>query len=426
MPKKKNMQSIRKNTKREGIKERIFLTLGLLILSRLGTFIPVPGVDHDAFYQSISSNPIVSFLNIFSGGGFASIGIFALGIVPYINASIIIQLATTSIPSLERLQKEEGEAGRQKISQITRYLALGWAAVQSLGVSFWVRPYVFNWDTQFVIQMTLALTTGSMLIMWFSEQITEKGIGNGPSLLIFINIIAGLPKLIQQKSSVVNVNTQLTELFVLASIFLIMIVGIIFIQEGTRRIPIVSARQLGKGQSQSKTSYLPLRLNQGGVMPIIFASAILVLPAYLTQIIKNQFLLNFLNLLSPNSGDKNLYLVFYFSLILFFSYFYASLIINPNDVSQNLKKMESSIPGVRPGKATTDYLQKTLNRLTFLGALFLAFIAVIPSVIENITNISTFKGLGATSLLILVGVAIDTSRQIQTYLISRNYENIMK
>jgi preprotein translocase subunit SecY len=426
MIKEENMQSIRKNTKREGIKERILLTLGLLILSRLGTFIPVPGVDHDAFYQSIASNPIVSFLNIFSGGGFASIGIFALGIVPYINASIIIQLATTSIPSLEKLQKEEGEAGRQKISQITRYLALGWATIQSIGVSFWVRPYVFNWDTQFVIQMTLALTTGSMLIMWFSEQITEKGIGNGPSLLIFINIIAGLPKLIQQKSSLVNTNTQITELLVLASIFLIMIVGIIFIQEGTRRIPIVSARQLGKGQSQSKTSYLPLRLNQGGVMPIIFASAILVLPAYLTQIIKNQFLLNFLNLLSPNSGDKNLYLVFYFSLILFFSYFYASLIINPNDVSQNLKKMESSIPGVRPGKATTDYLQKTLNRLTFLGALFLAFIAVIPSVIENITNISTFKGLGATSLLILVGVAIDTSRQIQTYLISRNYENIMK
>ena len=426
MIKEENMQSIRKNTTREGRKERILLTLGLLILSRLGTFIPVPGVDHDAFYQSIASNPIVSFLNIFSGGGFASIGIFALGIVPYINASIIIQLATTSIPSLEKLQKEEGEAGRQKISQITRYLALGWATIQSIGVSFWVRPYVFNWDTQFVIQMTLALTTGSMLIMWFSEQITEKGIGNGPSLLIFINIIAGLPKLIQQKSSLVNTNTQITELLVLASIFLIMIVGIIFIQEGTRRIPIVSARQLGKGQSQSKTSYLPLRLNQGGVMPIIFASAILVLPAYLTQIIKNQFLLNFLNLLSPNSGDKNLYLVFYFSLILFFSYFYASLIINPNDVSQNLKKMESSIPGVRPGKATTDYLQKTLNRLTFLGALFLAFIAVIPSVIENITNISTFKGLGATSLLILVGVAIDTSRQIQTYLISRNYENIMK
>ena len=420
------MQSIRKNTKKEGIIERIFVTLGLLILSRLGTFIPVPGVDHDAFYQSIATNPIVTFLNIFSGGGFASIGIFALGIVPYINASIIIQLGTTSIPSLEKLQKEEGEAGRQKITQITRYLALGWAAIQSIGVSFWVRPYVFNWNIQFVIEMALALTTGSILLMWFSEQISEKGVGNGPSLLIFINIIAGLPKLIQQKSSLVISNNQVIELFVLASIFLIMIIGIIFIQEGTRRIPIISARQLGKGQSQNKTSYLPLRLNQGGVMPIIFASAILVLPAYLSQVIKNKLILNFLNLLSPNSGDKNIYLIFYFTLILFFSYFYASLIINPNDVSQNLKKMESSIPGVRPGKATTDYLQKTLNRLTFLGALFLAFIAIIPSIIENLTNISTFKGLGATSLLILVGVAIDTSRQIQTYLISRNYENIMK
>lgn len=420
------MQSTRKNIKREGLKERIILTLILLILSRLGTFIPVPGVDHDAFYQSIATNPIVTFLNVFSGGGFASIGIFALGIVPYINASIIMQLATTSIPTLEKLQKEEGETGRQKISQITRYIALGWATIQSIGVSFWVRPYVFDWNTEFVIQMTLALTTGSMLTMWFSEQITEKGIGNGPSLLIFINIIAGLPKLIQQKSGLINANSQTTELLVLASIFLFMIVGIIFIQEGTRRIPIISARQLGKGQSQNKTSYLPLRLNQGGVMPIIFASAILVLPAYLSQIIKNQFVLNFLSLLSPNSGDKNIYLVFYFSLILFFSYFYASLVINPNDVSQNLKKMESSIPGVRPGKATTDYLQKTLNRLTFLGALFLAFIAVIPSIIENLTHISTFKGLGATSLLILVGVAIDTSRQIQTYLIARNYENIMK
>lgn len=420
------MQSLKKNNKRQGIIERIILTLGLLILSRFGTFIPVPGVDHDAFYQSISSNPIVSFLNIFSGGGFASIGIFALGIVPYINASIIIQLATTSIPSLEKLQKEEGESGRQKISQLTRYIALGWACIQSFGVSFWVRPYVFNWDVQFVIAMTLALTTGSMLIMWFSEQITEKGIGNGPSLLIFINIIAGLPKLIQNKSALITNNSQTIELFVLAFIFLIMIVGIIFIQEGTRRIPIISAKQLSKGQLQNKTSYLPLRLNQGGVMPIIFASAILVLPAYLAQIVKNDFLLKFLTSLSPNSADKNLYLVFYFSLILFFSYFYASLIINPNDVSQNLKKMESSIPGIRPGKATTDYLQKTLNRLTFLGALFLAFIAVIPSIIESITNISTFKGLGATSLLILVGVAIDTSKQIQTYLISRNYENIMK
>ena len=420
------MQKTKRNGTTEGIQYRIFLTIGLLVLSRFGTFVPIPGVDHDAFYQSIGNNPMVSFLNIFSGGGFASIGIFALGIIPYINASILIQLGTNSIPSLEKLQKEEGESGRQKISQITRYIALGWAFIQSLGISFWVRPYVFNWNTQFVIEMSLALTTGAMLIMWLSEQITEKGIGNGPSILIFVNITAGLPKLIQQSSSVPGNLNNFAQLLILGLIFLSMIVGIIFVQEGTRRIPIISARQLGKGQTQNKTSYLPLRLNQGGVMPIIFASAVLILPSYFSQLTDNKIILNILSLLSPNSGNKTIYLSFYFLLILFFSYFYASLIINPTDVSKNLKKMESSIPGVRPGKATADYLQKTLNRLTFLGALFLAFIAVIPSVIENLTSISTFRGLGATSLLILVGVAIDTSKQVQTYLISKNYENIMK
>ena len=420
------MQKIKRNKNTYGIQSRVILTFLLIILSRFGTFIPVPGVDHDAFYQSISNNPIVSFLNIFSGGGFASIGVFALGIVPYINASILIQLGTTSISSLEKLQKEEGEAGRQKISQITRYIALGWAIIQSVGVSFWVRPYVFNWDIQFVIEMTLALTTGSMLVMWISEQITEKGIGNGASMLIFVNIISGLPKLIQKSSGSIENKSNLFELFALALIFLIMIIGIIFIQEGTRRIPIISARQLGKGQIQNKTSYLPLRLNQGGVMPIIFASAFLVLPAYISQITTNSIILSISSLLSPNSTNKSIYLLFYFLLILFFSYFYASLILNPSDVSKNLKKMESSIPGIRPGKATTDYLQKTLNRLTFLGALFLAFIALVPSLIESVTNISTFKGLGATSLLILVGVAIDTSKQVQTYLISKNYENILK
>lgn len=418
------VQKTKKNT--QGIQYKTILTLSLLTLSRFGTFVPVPGVDHDAFYQSISSNPIVNFLNIFSGGGFASIGIFALGIVPYINASILIQLGTTSIPSLEKLQKEEGEAGRQRITQLTRYIALLWSLVQSVGIAFWVRPYVFNWDTQFIVEMSLALTTGSMLVMWLSEQITEKGIGNGPSILIFVNILSGLPKLIQQSSSSIDKIGSILDLITLALIFLSMIVGIIFVQEGTRRIPIISAKQLGKGLSQSKTSYLPLRLNQGGVMPIIFASAFLVLPSYLSQTISNPIALTILNSLSPNGNNKLTYLSFYFLLILFFSYFYASLVINPIDVSKNLKKMESSIPGIRPGKATIDYLQKTLNRLTFLGAIFLAVIAVIPSVVENLTHISTFKGLGATSLLILVGVAIDTSKQVQTYLISKNYENIIK
>jgi preprotein translocase subunit SecY len=305
------MQISRNKIEKKGVQERILTTLALVTFSRLGTFIPVPGVDHDAFYESISNNPIVSFLNIFSGGGFASIGLFALGIVPYINASIVMQLGTTAISGLEKLQKEEGEAGRQKITQITRYVALFWALIQSVGISFWVRPYVFNWDSSFVISMTLALTTGSMMIMWFSEQITEKGVGNGPSLLIFVNIVSGLPKLLQQKSTSVDSSEKLTELFILAFIFLVMIIGIIFVQEGTRRIPIISAKQLGQGQSQAKASYLPLRLNQGGVMPIIFASSILVLPSFLSQRTTNVIILNFLSLFSPAGPNQNIYISYF-------------------------------------------------------------------------------------------------------------------
>jgi len=420
------MQKLSKKKYANELQERIILTLIAIILSRSGMFVPLPGIDYEAFYQTNYQNPLLNFLTVFSGSGLSFIGVFALGIVPYINASILVQLGTNSIPELERLQKEEGEFGRQKINQITRYITQIWATLQSFGVALWVRPYVFDWDTQFILEMTLALTTGSILVMWISEQITEKGIGNGASLLIFVNIISGLPKLLQQKQPSVGAENELLELFLLVFIFLSMIIGIIFVQEGARRIPIVSAKQLSQGQAQTKTSYLPLKLNQGGVMPIIFASAVLVLPSYLTQLTKNESILSILNLFSPGGSNKNIYLLFYFILILFFSYFYTSLVLNPNDVAQNLKKMESSIPGIRPGKATIDYLQKTLNRLTFLGALFLALIAVIPSLIESLTNISTFKGLGATSLLILVGVAIDTSKQVQTYLISKNYENIMK
>lgn len=419
------MQKTIKKKYTNELQQRILLTLVLIVLSRFGMFIPLPGIDYEAFYQTNSENPLLNFLTVFSGSGLASIGIFALGIVPYINASILVQLGTNSITSLEKLQKEEGEFGRQKLTQITRYITLFWAAIQSFGISLWIRPYVFDWNNIFVLQVTLALTAGSMLIMWISEQITGKGVGNGPSLLIFVNIVSGLPKLLQQEATFSKTKDNVAELIIILLVFLAMIVGIIFIQEGTRRIPIVSARQLSKGQAETKTSYLPLKLNQGGVMPIIFASAFLVLPSYLSQIINNPILLNILSLMSPTSGQKNIYLIFYFSLILLFSYFYTSLITNPQEISKNLRKMESSIPGVRPGKATAAYLQKTLNRLTFLGALFLAFIAVIPTIIENTLGLTSFKGLGATSLLILVGVAIETSKQIQIYMISKNYEDII-
>lgn len=410
-----------------GLRGRIFVTVGLLILVRLGIFIPVPGIDREAFARSIQNNPVIGFLDIFSGGGLSALGIFALGILPYINASIILQLLTAALPSLERLQKEEGEAGRRKISQITRYVALGWAIIQSIGVSVWVRPYVANWGPLFVAETALALTAGSMFVMWLGEVITERGIGNGASLLIFISIVAGLPTSIGQTIELAQGGGSVGGILILILVFLVMIVGIVFVQEGARRIPIISARrQVGRRIYREQTNYLPLRLNQGGVMPIIFASAVLILPASLAQFTRNEVLAQVANYLSPGGPAPWVYVAFYLTLILFFSYFYASLIINPVDLSQNLKKMGASIPGIRPGKATTEYIERVLNRLTFLGAIFLGLVAIVPTAVESATRVTTFQGFGATSLLILVGVAIDTAKQIQTYVISQRYEGMVK
>lgn len=409
-------------TSNNKLAQKIALTLTLLTIARLGVFIPIPGIDHDAFYNSIGQNALVNFLNIFSGGGFSTIGLFALGIVPYINASLVIQLLTKIIPSLENLQKEEGEAGRQKITQITRYLSLAWAIIQSIGISLWIKPYVFYWNINFVADIIISLTTGSLIIMWFSEVITEKGIGNGASLLIFQNIVSGIPQAI--KNSLVNENTEIfNQLIFLIPLFIMMLVITILVQEGIRKISIVSARQLIKSNDLDSTSYLPLKLNQGGVMPIIFASASMALPSYLKSIIQNPKIQVLLDMFTSNSV---LYIITYGVLIVVFSYFYSSLILNTQDLSNNLKKMGASIPNVRPGEETNSYLTKIINRLTFLGSVFLFIVALVPSVIAQLTQINTFKGLGATSLLILVGVAIDTAKQIQTYLISEQYESMMK
>jgi preprotein translocase subunit SecY len=412
-----------------GLRGRILLTVGMLILIRLGMFLPLPGIDRQAFHDSIQNSPLIGFLDIFSGRGISTLGIFALGILPYINASIILQLLTAAIPSLENLQKNEGEAGRRKISQITRYVALGWAVIQSIGISVWVRPFVHNWSPLFVLQTVLALTAGAMFVMWVGELITERGIGNGASLLIFVNIVSTLPRSLGQTLELAQSGDRSVVLGValLLLVFLVMIVGIVFVQEGTRRIPIISARrQVGRRMYMERSSYLPLRLNQGGVMPIIFASAVLVLPLTLAQFTKNETAIKIANYVSPSGPTPWAYVAFYLVLILFFSYFYASLIVNPVDMSQNLKKMGASIPGIRPGKATSDYIERVLNRLTFLGAIFLGLVAILPTAIESATHVRTFQGLGATSLLILVGVAIDTAKQIQTYVISQRYEGMVK
>jgi len=425
-----------------GLRGRLLVTIGLLILARFGVFVPLPGVDRARFAADIQNSPIIGFLDIFSGGGIAAVGIFALGILPYINASIIIQLLTAAIPALEKLQKDEGEAGRRKISQYTRIVAGVWAVIQSVGITVgFLGRYATNGSNPiFIAETSLALAAGSMFVMWISELITERGIGNGASLLIFINIVSSLPKTLGQTLELAQTGGRdvIGKVVILLLIFLVMIVGIVFVQEGSRRIPIISARrQVGKRLYRERTSYLPLQLNQGGVMPIIFASSVLIVPASLAGFARSggekgfwapvgQALNQVANYLNPNGPAPWLYVLVYLLLIVFFSYFYASLIVNPVDMSQNLKKMGASIPGIRPGKATSDYVERVLNRLTFLGAIFLGLVAVVPTAVESATGVTTLRGLGATSLLILVGVAIDTARQVRTYVISQRYEGMVK
>lgn len=412
-----------------GLRGRILVTVGLLILVRLGVHLPVPGIDRVAFSQNVQNSPLIGFLDLFSGGGLSALGIFALGILPYINASIIVQLLTAALPTLEDLQKNEGEAGRRKIAQITRYVALGWAVLQSVGIAIWVSPFALTPAPLFIAQTALALTAGSMFVMWVSELVTERGIGNGASLLIFINIVAVLPRSLGQTIELAQSGDRaiVGRVIMLLLVFLVMIVGIVFVQEGTRRIPIISARrQVGRNVYRERSSYLPLRLNQGGVMPIIFASAVLILPASLAQFSNNPIFVQIANALNPNGQLPWVYALFYLTLIVFFSYFYASLIINPVDMAQNLKKMGASIPGIRPGQKTSEYVERVLNRLTFLGAIFLGMVAIVPTAVESATRVQTFQGFGATSLLILVGVAIDTAKQIQTYVISQRYEGMVK
>ena len=421
-----------------GLRGRLLVTVGVLILVRLGIYLPLPGVDRLKFAEIVKSNAVVNFLDIFSGGGLSLLGIFALGILPFINASIIMQLMTSALPTLENLQKNEGEAGRRKISQYTRYVAFVWSILQSWGLAVWIQREALaeispSWLTingtiilsSFIFQSTFALAAGSMFVMWAGELITEKGVGNGASLLIFISIVANLPKSLGDTIALAQKDSsRVGGVILLLFIFLVMIIGIVFVQEGTRRIPIISARrQVGRKLYREQASYLPLRLNQGGVMPIIFASSVMILPAYLSQSINNEVFVAIATWISPSGPG---HIPVYMLLILGFSFFYSTLVLNPVELSQNLKKMGSSIPTVRPGTATSDYISRILNRLTLLGSVFLCGIAIIPSALEKATGVSTFSGIGATSLLILVGVAIETSKQIQTYVISQRYEGMVK
>ena len=404
--------------------KRLLLSLSILVFIRIGTFLPVPGINqgHLAFYiqrHSITRN----LVSTFSGDDTFIIGLFTLNIFPYINASILMQLLVNIIPNLSKLQKESGSEGRRKITQITRIITLIGALAQSLSIAFYLKRALFNWSFLLACKIILWLTTGAMIVLWLSELITEYGLGNGTSLLIYTNIISSLPnlgkKLISENSNSLNFLSLLIIVLLLFSA----IYGIVLLQEATRIIPLISSKQLSQDEAifskLPKNNYIPLRFNQAGVIPIILTTSVLVIPSN----ISNLGLLPSINVPDILKSSKILYWILYFILILTFSSFYSTLILNPKDVSNELQKMSVSIPGIRPGFPTTFYLKQVMNRVTFFGAIMLAVLATLPNIIEAILHVSSFNGLGTTSLLILVGVLLDLSREIRSLLLANIYND---
>jgi preprotein translocase subunit SecY len=402
--------------------KRLLLSVGILLFIRMGTFLPIPGINHGHLAFYIQQHPITkNLVSTFSGNDTFVIGLFTLNIFPYINASIMVQLITGLIPSISKLQKEGGGEGRRAITRLTRLITFGWALIQSSSIAFYLKRALFDWSPLLAFEIVLWLTTGAMIVLWLSELITEYGLGNGASLLIYTNIISSLPNLGKKLATENMGNLTAVSGFGIALLFFIAISGIITLQESARIVPLISSKQLGQSQpSVSKVksnNYIPLRFNQAGVMPIILTTALLVLPNYIT----NLGVFPLLTLPIFLKSSKIIYWVSYFILILIFSSFYSTIVLNPKDISQELQKMAVSIPGVRPGLATTFYLKQVMKRVTFFGAIILAILATLPNIIEGILNVSSFNGLGTTSLLILVGVVLDISREMKSIILSNIY-----
>ncbi len=424
-----------------GLKQKILFTFIMIAAFRLGVQMPLFGINNQVFSNIAQGNNIIGFLDLFSGGALGTVSIFALGIGPFITASIIIQLVSVVIPSLEKLQKEEGEAGRRKLSQYTRIFTVILAIFQSLIFMLYlhhlpgaVLPNVN--PVMFFISSIVVLTAGSVLVMWISELITEKGIGNGGSLIIFVGILSGIPVYASRTAQMVVNSTSLQlGLALLLAIFFAAMVFIVIMQEAVRKVIIVNPkRQVGNKVYGGTNSFIPFKLNPGGVMPIIFSIAILLFPSTVLSLVgqanfKSEALKNVVMSLNHwLSPDGIIYYVLYFLLIVALTFFYASIMPNmqPKDIAENLKKYGSSIPGIKPGKPTADALDKILTKTTFIGAMGLGIIALVPSLASYITNIKTLQGIGATSLIIMVGVALDLINQVRTHLLARNYESFLK
>jgi preprotein translocase subunit SecY len=403
------------------IRRRLLFTAMVLALYRLGSWIPAPGVNSDAIDQYLSrTGGIFNLLNLFSGGALSQFSVFALGIMPYVTASIIVQLMTVVIPRLSELQKE-GESGYAKINQYTRYLTVVLAAAQALGYAFLFRSQdVLQANAGRMTLIIVTLTTGTILLMWMGEQITKRGIGNGISILIFASILTGLPL-----GVVAWWNGGPMERIFFPLIALAIVASVVFVQEGQRKIPIQYAkRQVGRRQVSGGSTYLPLRVNMAGVIPVIFAAAVLAFPATIAQYFPGTQ--DFVNTYFQ-PGDW-LYLLIEGAMIVVFAFFYTAVQFNPVDQADNLRKHGGYIPGIRPGPPTAQYLDRVLTRLTLPGSLYLALVAVLPSLFIRYGGFSQASAgaLGGTSVLIAVGVALDTMRQMESQMMMRNYEGFLR
>ena len=418
------------------LRVKILFTLGVLAVFRLGSTVPTPGVDYGAVQRCVSTaaeNPLLGLINLFSGGALLQLSVFALGIMPYITASIIIQLLTVVIPRLEAL-KQEGQSGQSTITQYTRYLTIGLAILQSTAIISLARSpgrlipgcneqLIPDQAVGLIIAMVITLTAGTAVVMWLGEMITDRGVGNGMSLLIFTSIIATFP------GQLVNVWSD-KGIFVFGLVLLVgffVIMGVVFVEQAQRRIPVQYAkRMVGRRMYGGSSTYIPLKVNMAGVIPVIFASSLLYIPQLVVSLSGStaewaQWLLrNFQN------GTEWPYLLTYFLLILFFTYFYVAITFNPTEVADNMKKFGGFIPGIRAGRPTAEFLDYVLTRLTLPGALYLAVIAIIPSVAFVMLGVGNGFLFGGTSLLIMVGVGLDTVKQIESQLQQRNYEGFLR
>jgi preprotein translocase subunit SecY len=426
------LQSFQNVFKIPELKRRVLVTLGLLVAYRIGAHVPTPGIDGPALAQFFdqASNTLLGMVDLFSGGNLRRLSIFALGIMPYISASIILQLLTVVIPALERIAKE-GEAGRKKITQYTRYGTIALSMVQAMGIAYGLEgmrspnglAIVPHPGWGFRLLTVLTLTAGTALIMWLGEQISEKGIGNGISLIIFAGIVVRLPSAVQ--ASYTLISTGELKLFVFLTIVAVMVAvtaAVVLMQEGQRKIPVQYAKRVvGRRVYGGQSTHIPLRINTAGVIPVIFASSLILFPATLTRFVPHPWMQYVADALSPGRFP---YTVLYCALIIFFTYFYTAIVFNPVDLADNMKKYGGFIPGVRPGKKTSEYIDRTLTRITLPGAVFLAAISVLPDLLIMWFNVPFY--FGGTSLLIVVGVALDTVRQMESHLLMRHYEGFLK